>query len=1304
MIVVHALVAGEHTGHIADFGDLAGVLVQSAQHAVGSQNEELTVCIAGQGCDLTTQLHDHGDLAGGQVHLAQAAGHIAALGDGVHGAGGVVEGHVTDIEADLGGEDLLDDHAAGVDADDAVLVAVGLAAVGHGIDGAVIVGSGVDGVIVVALHGQLGGVGAVDPEPGIAADAAVGEHEAVHIHIGVDDLHTGIQSLEDIAIGVQHLGGQGGLAHSQAGDGAVGVHRGHSGIGDGVADAVAGVPGLHIDAGLDTAGDGDHQILAHGSAVDGDLGQSGLVRGDLQQTHVHGHAGGGGDGAAQLTHEDGIGGQGDLVVAAPLVIDVDVLQLGSQPVELTLLIGPEDAVVMLGPDHGAEAGAAQAGHGSGGIALWEVHPAIKRQLEAVEPEVVGGIQVHEVEPALPVDGHAAQRRAVHAFQTGHHLTQLAGVQVHLVQSEGGDAVEGHRVHIAVGVVEGHADDGRCVASALEHLAAHGGGIKTVEGACAVKGIDEAVHIGSGQEAVDAGGGIGNHRSILGLVHIQLQPCIGGTQVGAEVEDVQLALQIHNGDLAGGSQTINAGGDVGGAARDCGDNTAADGGNAGIIAGPGHGLGVQLCIIRQGLAAQAAAAADLQGHALGGEQQIGHIGLVGNQIAAVVIGLEQTGHLAAVLQHADVGQSAGGLVHLKQTVLAVKALVGGPVELVGLMIDGHGLLVQGHIAGGTHEGSLGGGLVDGVQVAVHGVDGIQDAVIVAGQGQSLMIVGQAGNLAHIGGFAGEPVHGQQVSTGVGTQDQGLIGQDIEGIGGIVKGHIQSGELGVLHVVIADLVAAGIELEHDLRLQLADVGAVPLTQPGGVDGVVCIDADDVLIHVLGGVGVGLALGEHGGMHQHGAGILEGRPAVVGLGQVDVAVAAGNGAEQAVAVETVLVIVLLAAERDLVVGLVGAVVAQGQLEHAVVVGNIQNDGGGLAVHAGDLGGDGDVLVGCAALGQRNHRSQIVVVGHGEADHTGVGLLTVEEVQTVGIQHDVGGDDLIGHVIAVIQVRADLKLHPIHIFNSIAAVPVPEIIDGADLGVHQRGDDTVGGEEIVLGGVLVRGVEELIALGVQPGEVHQLGTAEHAQIDLHDLVGIAVAVGRQDIVGGIVILQDVGVQTQVEGIGAVVGEQDVHIAVGDGVGIIVPGVIDCGSGAPVAVEAQEGQAQIDAIRSLGIGTDEAVHIDAVSVVLVHVGLVRLAQGDGDIDLGGAVCGHLHHIQGGEAGINQLVKSLNIVGVDGAVGGQIETVLDIAQAVDRIQEGLDIGDVGDAVGVVVILLLQAALGGGEGHLGIQTT
>ena len=157
------------------------------------------------------------------------------------------------------------------------------------------------------------------------------------------------------------------------------------------------------------------------------------------------------------------------------------------------------------------------------------------------------------------------------------------------------------------------------------------------------------------------------------------------------------------------------------------------------------------------------------------------------------------------------------------------------------------------------------------------------------------------------------------------------------------------------------------------------------------------------------------------------------------------------------------------------------------------------------------------------------------------------------------------------------------------------------------------------------------------------------------------------------IIFLQHIGVQAQIVIRGAVIGEEHIGIPVVlHPVSFIPPtGIKDSGI-APVPVETDKGQAQVDGILALRVAADETVYVNAVFVVLVHVGLVPIGQGNGNVHRSGTAGGHLHQGQLRHTCGDLLIEHLNIRRVQEAVFIQIEVRLhrlsQLYQSVDPVQ------------------------------------
>ena len=598
-----------------------------------------------------------------------------------------------------------------------------------------------------------------------------------------------------------------------------------------------------------------------------------------------------------------------------------------------------------------------------------------------------------------------------------------------------------------------------------------------------------------------------------------------------------------------------------------------------------------------------------------------------------------------------------------------------------MIHGHGLHAAGIIAGGAHEGGLAGSGVDGVEVTVVVVDGVQNAIVVGSQGQTLsalalgLVTLKAGDNAQIGDFAAEVVQGDQVAALACCQ---LIGQDIEHIVLHIIGHIQSG--------IGKVTQPEATKGH----------TGPCTGLQSKDGAFGIDANKILAYEVGGIDIGLTCAHVDiGMLHHLVGCLEGEPAVEAIGGVEI-VAAGDDSHTAEAEEVVIAIVLLTGEADLVEGLVSAVVADSQDKFRVEVADIDGHQSLLpgqilyriVSHAIASGGHGD------------HSSDIIVVRDIELQAAAIGIGVIQIGDLIGIDHGgLGIDDdrhldhIVHHLVAVIQAGLDGE-GQLGAAGQVVALGIGEVIALLQIvGVNKGVVQTVGRQIVALayplGGLAVK---LFAGLGIGIGEAQGLGATHHTEIDLFDGIPVVVTIGRQDVVGRIVSFFHIGVHAQIVGvIGAVVSPEDVDIAVDLTLflGLIVPAaVVDTGS-TPVAIEAHKGQAQINAILIQRVQADKAVYIDAVFIEGLHVGHVPLGELKLYIDGDGLTGLYNHHIALGQAGGDQLIQQLCIGGVDHAVIVKVHVkanaIGELRQANDEIQQCLDVVQIADLIAIDII-------------------
>ena len=545
-----------------------------------------------------------------------------------------------------------------------------------------------------------------------------------------------------------------------------------------------------------------------------------------------------------------------------------------------------------------------------------------------------------------------------------------------------------------------------------------------------------------------------------------------------------------------------------------------------------------------------------------------------------------------------------------------SLVGavGPVQAVVGAVKGHGLAVEGVLAGGelhhgfqlhglpVHLPELGAGALDGIQLTLIGaLDGVDRAGAQIADGLI---------------FTGEQIQPHQHVGVVHLTDH------VHGVGGGIEGHVRN-----------------------VDAQVADIDAVPQTGNHGNQVVACIHGEDIAARVLGsgqGIHLHVVAGQRGDLRSLG---IDGDPAVEGV--IGVA-----GVHDTVGVDLAVIQlgqVVIALEGDLVGGLVCTVVAEDQQEFAAQTGDVQLHGEGAVavVHGNRLLGQDAGIGGVCEEGVRdvdvfcNGQHQVVAAGLGD-------LLQLQQLGSLGVDgdgdHDAVTVEILGVGIVVAgggngQVQAG-------VVGQSLAVAIGEAPGLVIPGIQVGHDLTIGGHEGGLPGVDIGGLEVgLTGQRIGEGEVQGLGVAHQGDVHLGDVVHHTVAVGRDDVVGGIVehiavlVGQHTGVGVEAQhpvGTGQV-GPDDIVVLVGGGVGVVVApevtlipeALIQDGSGSPVAVEAQEGQAQVDTGTSGILCIDEALDIDAVFIVLVHPGLVGIGQLDGDLHALVGVGGDLHGVAG---------------------------------------------------------------------------
>ena len=336
-------------------------------------------------------------------------------------------------------------------------------------------------------------------------------------------------------------------------------------------------------------------------------------------------------------------------------------------------------------------------------------------------------------------------------------------------------------------------------------------------------------------------------------------------------------------------------------------------------------------------------------------------------------------------------------------------------------------------------------------------------------------------------------------------------------------------------------------------------------------------------------------------------------------------------------------------------------------------------------------------------HHGRHILVIGHVQAQvipALGLGDLQIVGMRLLGVDGDGEGPGvlLVGpHAVAIGQGGLDGH-GSLGVVGQLGVVGVGAVpgLDAVIFGVHTGGHNAV----IV---VAVDGLAHILAVlavvhlavGAGDGILQALGVAQQAGVDTGEAVHEVIVVGRDGVAvrqirhAGVVVVTQVGVHRVLAG----GGEGGVHIGLGLAGGAVqslpvIGGVHDGGLG-PVAVEGQEGHAQINGIREaaavcghLGQG-HEALHIAAVGELGQHRPAL-VGDGDGDGDIGGLAGSHGHAVilaVGGE-GVGQQPGA-------SADGGELLLIaVDVALGGVRQDDG----------GHVVIQGVTAGVVNGEGH------
>ena len=777
-----------------------------------------------------------------------------------------------------------------------------------------------------------------------------------------------------------------------------------------------------------------------------------------------------------------------------------------------------------------------------------------------------------------------------------------------------------------------------------------------------------------------------------------------------VVSVEGTGDVHDGQLAGSGQRAVSGGDGHLAGANSGNLAVLDGGD-GLIAGgplnilqlhvPGDGAEGQL----QALAQTQDSAGGIQPHALnGGGLGDGVLGSIQSQQAnQLVVGLIRhnlTGCVVGHIGHGDVGEGVIVLGIDDDQLCAVAHGAAVEVRPVDLTVgEGHGLSVVGSCVGavGSLDGDLGTGgivhlsqgilvvLIQGVQFAVGLLDTVEGTLIV--HSDHVGTAGDGAVVVQTGHGTGQQVDGVQVD-GV-----SILGQGVHGIGGVVKGQGGDG-----HTQILDQLAVPQAGLHNHEV-VACVHSEDLTAG------VCGSSQSVLLHVIAGQSLNPDVTVLSG------GLIQGDPA-------EHLIADDCAVEDTVSIELggihLRQVLTSGGVGQLVEALVGSKVAQNDLELSAQVGDVE-DHLQIAVLVGLELAESAQVTGAGGVGQGSVSQVHIILGFHNQQRLAVladPLGGADHLRSGGID---GNGDLQDVITAIAVVHGALDgQHQLGTAGQGVAIGVGELVHAfAVPGIQPGNDGAVVGHVHGLGVVQIDLlVEDFAGLDVGVGKAQGLGVTHQGQIELVNAVQDAVAVGGQGVVGGIindlaVLAQNstgVGVHTQDPVGAAQVGPNDgvVLVTVGQTIGsgqaeeaVLIPeSGIEHGSIGPVAVEAQEGQAQVDTLFVLGSQVNEAFHVAAVGEVLGKECLVFLRQGDGNGDVGLAAGGNGDGILGELHGTGQstvlLSHEVQALAVDDHIFGQqagLQSVglVFVGDVVDLKAEGVL------AVGVVAQLSLGAA-------------
>lgn len=196
----------------------------------------------------------------------------------------------------------------------------------------------------------------------------------------------------------------------------------------------------------------------------------------------------------------------------------------------------------------------------------------------------------------------------------------------------------------------------------------------------------------------------------------------------------------------------------------------------------------------------------------------------------------------------------------------------------------------------------------------------------------------------------------------------------------------------------------------------------------------------------------------------------------------------------------------------------------------------------------------------------------------------------------------------------------------------------------------------------------------------------------------------------------EQIGTQTIGKAAGEVCAQLGRELAVRHGILIEHSGVVQHTGGGPVTVVGQEGDGQICA-AILGGEHHEALHIDAVFIGGVQLGLLALGEGDADLHVAGGPGRQRHGLVAGNGDIQRLVVAAHVGlavllqhggghGDDGHVilGGVLAHVPGVEGQVVAAVLGNIVPQIQHGLGVAVLVGIGVEhhiAGGGGGHQGL---